>query len=467
MTTSTSTYRLSSRLLLSLGLVTVTTVGCSMAGEGTGANSATAGLTTGEETETATETGTATDGTETTDTTATIDTSESGDGCGDGEIGASEVCDGDALGGQTCEGLGAPYIGGVLGCAPSCDAFDVSQCDVDSAAPSIKLNEFLAKGADAGPYMGKGDVIELYNAGGAEADLSGWKLSDELNFPDDKTYVFPEGSTLAAGAWLVLVQYDDMTMEGDFPFGISSSNEETVLLADASGVVVDSVTFDGALAEVSLCRIADGEDNWVVCLQTPGEENLISDVVPAVCGDGVIEGEEQCDGEALGDMTCTDVGDFDGGVLLCSDACTFDTSGCTSPLELVLNELSSSDLDPIELVNAGDAAVDLSGWILTDDITDPYDPELDDKKMIFADGASIAAGEYLVIEKGDLEGLHPFGLGGGGDTVRLFNGDLELVDSVTYGDLEAEVSYCRAPDGPGGAWTADCVATFGGMNPAP
>ncbi len=81
--------------------------------------------------------------------------------------------------------------------------------------------------------------------------------------------------------------------------------------------------------------------------------------------------------------------------------------------------------------------------------------------------ASIAAGEYLVVEKGDVEGQHPFGLGGGGDTVRLFNGDLELVDSVTYGDAEAEVSYCRAPDGPGGEWTVGCVATFGGENEAP
>ncbi len=452
--------------LLSLGLA-FSLGACSMTGEGTSAGTASAGSTTGDETETATETGSASEGTGGTETTATIDTSESGDGCGDGEIGAGEVCDGDALGGQTCEGLGAPYIGGELGCAPSCDAYDASGCEVDSAAPSIKLNEFLAKGASEGPYVDRGDIIELYNAGGAEADLSGWKLSDELEFPEDKTYGCPEGSTLAAGAWLVLVEYDDMTMEGDFPFGVSSSKEETILLADAGGVVVDSQTFDGALAEVSLCRVGDGEDNWVGCLQTPGEANLVSDVVPPVCGDGEIEGEEQCDGEALGEMSCTDVGDFDGGTLLCSDACTFDTSGCTSPLELVLNELSSSDLDPIELVNAGDAPVDLSGWVLTDDTTDPYDPELDDKKMLFAEGASIAAGAYLVVEKGDLEGEHPFGLGGGGGTVRLMNANLELVDSVTYGDAEAEVSYCRAPDGPGGEWTAGCAATFGGVNEGP
>ena len=148
-------------------------------------------------------------------------------------------------------------------------------------------------------------------------------------------------------------------------------------------------------------------------------------------------------------------------------ACTFDTTGCVSEMALVLNELSSADTDPIELYNAGDAPVDLSGWILTDDPTDPYDPDVDDKELVFADGASIAAGAFLVIDKGDLAGQHPFGLGGGGDTVRLFNADLELVDSVTYGDTEADISYCRVPDGPDGEWMAGCAATFGDPNQGP
>jgi len=455
----------------SLSLLTVTVsislslsgLACSMTGTGvtettdaTSASTSTTG-TTAAETETV-------GGSE---SDATTDPTTAGLKCGNNQIDPGEVCDGDDLGGESCESLGDPYIGGDLSCAPSCDAFDASSCQVDAEAAQIKINELLAKGADSGPYADMGDIIELYNAGGASADLSGWKISDELDFPDDKTYVFPEGTTLASGAWLVLVAYDDMTMTGDFPFGISSSNEETLQLANASGMVVDSVNFDGALAEVSLCRIADGEDNWVLCLQTPGEANVEDNVVPVICGDGKIEGEEQCDGDALDGKTCVDVGDFDGGTLGCADSCAFDTSGCTSPLELVLNELSSSDLDPIELLNAGDAAVDLSGWVLTDDVTDPYDPELDDKKLVFVDGTSIAGGAYLVIEKGDVDGLHPFGLGGGGDTVRLMNADLELVDSVTYGDAEAEVSYCRLPNGPGGAWTAGCVATFGDANEGP
>jgi len=434
---------------------------CSMPGQGTSAGTSETEGTTGSSSS-----GTDSVGTETSSTGGET-SSTGGDSCGDGVIDRGELCDSEALGGMTCAGLGAPYVGGEIGCAPGCDAFDASKCEVDEGAAKIRLNEFLAKGVLEGPFADRGDIIEIYNAGGAAADLGGWKLTDEIDFPDNKTYVFPEGSSLAPGAWLALVQFDDVSQSGDFPFGISSSKEETLLLADASGVVVDSQTFDGVLAVSSYCRIADGEDNWELCLQTPEAENVASGEQPVVCGDGELGGEEQCDGAQLGGQACVDVGDFEGGELTCTDTCTFDTSACTSALELVLNELSASDLDPIELYNAGGAAVDLSGWVLTDDTSDPYDADADAKKMVFAEGATIAAGAYIVIEKGDLEGMHPFGLGGKGETLRFFNGGLELVDSVTYGDGEAAISYCRLPDGPGGAWTADCAATFGSANQAP
>jgi len=48
----------------------------------------------------------------------------------------------------------------------------------------------------------------------------------------------------------------------------------------------------------------------------------------AVCGNGVIEAEEQCDGVNLNEQTCVTKG-FDGGTLSCTATCQFDTSGCT------------------------------------------------------------------------------------------------------------------------------------------
>jgi hypothetical protein len=49
---------------------------------------------------------------------------------------------------------------------------------------------------------------------------------------------------------------------------------------------------------------------------------------PPICGDGVLNGTEECDGADLGGSACTDFG-HPGGVLLCTAGCMFDTSACS------------------------------------------------------------------------------------------------------------------------------------------
>ena len=51
---------------------------------------------------------------------------------------------------------------------------------------------------------------------------------------------------------------------------------------------------------------------------------------PADCGNGKIDGYEQCDGSNLNGHTCKTHG-FGGGELACTSACRFDTSACTPP----------------------------------------------------------------------------------------------------------------------------------------
>jgi hypothetical protein len=49
-----------------------------------------------------------------------------------------------------------------------------------------------------------------------------------------------------------------------------------------------------------------------------------------VCGNGVIDDGEQCDGGNLGGFTCVDLG-YSGGTLACDPVtCTYDASGCVS-----------------------------------------------------------------------------------------------------------------------------------------
>jgi hypothetical protein len=49
--------------------------------------------------------------------------------------------------------------------------------------------------------------------------------------------------------------------------------------------------------------------------------------VPAVCGDGIVSGDEACDGSELGGQTCEDLG-FADGALGCSPMCELDTVAC-------------------------------------------------------------------------------------------------------------------------------------------
>lgn len=406
---------------------------------------------TGSDTDPGTDTGAATDA----PTTGVV-----GD-CGNDMIEGAEECDGADLGGKQCADVDAAYVGGALACGGSC-TFDASACMVAPDKALVVLNELTSEAVAAGQYAGAPDAIELHNAGGKAADLSGWQLSDDPMFAAGKTYVFPGGTTLAPGAFLVLVAQDPMTMVGDYPFGISDNTVETVTLADAQGTAVDSVVSDGYKAKVSYCRIPDGLGAWEQCEQTFGAGNQLA---ATACGNGKLEAPEECDGAELGGADCQGLGlGYSGGALACGPKCHYDAAQCTTTSQLVINELEST-ADDIEIFNGGDASVDLSGWILTDDTIDAtYDPAQDLAVLVFPPGTTIAAGAYRVVQVGMNPGQHPFGLGTTGDTVALARPDLTIVDQVTYGAGEAMVSYCRQPDGPGGAWTANCVPTMGGAN---
>ncbi|HEY0134729.1 MAG TPA: lamin tail domain-containing protein [Nannocystis sp.] len=391
-------------------------------------------------------------------TTPTTGSSGEQGECGDGKLDAGEVCDGADLGGKQCADL--DFLAGTLACAGDCGSFDVSGCEQDPSAALVVLNEVSAKGASEGPYADKGDAIELYNAGGATAELAGWKLSDDPTFPIEKTYVFPPGSSLAPEAYLVLVVYDEVTMTGDLPFGISTTKEETITLTNAADEMADQLIVQGADATVSYCRVPDGTGAWQGCDLTLGGPNLSAS---QTCGDGKIDGTEVCDGAALDGATCQSLG-FTGGTLACAGTCTLDASMCDSGSEVAINELEATD-DQIEIHNAGGAAVDISGWILTDDEVDAnYDPAADPERLVFPDASSLAAKEFLVVAKGMLAGQHPFGLGATGDTVTLLDADLKVISQVTYADGQAATSFCRTPDGPTGMWAADCVPTLGSAN---
>ena len=123
--------------------------------------------------------------------------------------------------------------------------------------------------------------------------------------------------------------------------------------------------------------------------------------------------------------------------------------------------------DWIEIYNAGEAAVDLAGYYLTDDPSEPT-------KWQVPAGApgvtTVAAGGYLLIwADGEVDQgpLHAsFKLGADGESVALLDAQEVLLDSITFGPQTADVSYGRFPDA-GADWQTFQKPTPGRPNAAP
>jgi hypothetical protein len=77
---------------------------------------------------------------------------------------------------------------------------------------------------------------------------------------------------------------------------------------------------------------------------TGGDESSSGEVV--LCGNGMIDAPEECDGANLDAMDCSTLG-FTGGALTCTPQCTFDKSKCTSP------SCGDGTLDPGEECDCG------------------------------------------------------------------------------------------------------------------
>lgn len=144
--------------------------------------------------------------------------------------------------------------------------------------------------AAAGPLLGCGatesglvinevcattDYIELYNASEVEVDLSGWTVSDAHGAKVGHTFTFPADSTLPGhGFW-------PLRKDGYQSFTFGLGVEDSVILFDASALVVDETTYAAGKADVSWCRVPDGTGFFQTCTeQTLGRVNETDESSP-------------------------------------------------------------------------------------------------------------------------------------------------------------------------------------------
>lgn len=200
--------------------------------------------------------------------------------CGNALREGSEECDGADLGGARCDTRG--FAMGVLGCSASC-SFDVSGC---SMTPPPGCGDRIADaGEDCDGTDFHGLTCETLGAGSGQLACTSGCAFDT------------SGCAAAPGC-------------GDG----KAERDEACDGADLKQQSCVSQGFDaGTLSCSASCELV-----------TSG----CTMAAQAVCGDGVANGTENCDGTDLGGGSCTAKG-FTGGVLTCKPDCHFETRACT------------------------------------------------------------------------------------------------------------------------------------------
>lgn len=131
----------------------------------------------------------------------------------------------------------------------------------------IKINEIYSRGVTTDP-----DWIEIYNASSFPVTLAGYKIYDTGGQSGSKPkMVIPAGTTIPAKGYFVIVT-DIVTTIDPSGFGLSSAGEE-VWLEDASGKVIDDVTFLAMDVTQTYSRIPDGGTWGLTSSITKGTAN--------------------------------------------------------------------------------------------------------------------------------------------------------------------------------------------------
>ncbi|HKX61750.1 MAG TPA: lamin tail domain-containing protein, partial [Verrucomicrobiae bacterium] len=150
-----------------------------------------------------------------------------------------------------------------------------------AAAPvPLFINEWMAAntGFIADPADGDfDDWFEIYNPGSVAVDLTGYRLTDDLNTRNK--FVVPGGIRIPAGGFLLVWADEDVgqtrtNADLHVNFRLSQSGE-TIALYDPQGRVIDSISFETQTSNVSEGRFPNGNAApFVTLAPTPRASNL-------------------------------------------------------------------------------------------------------------------------------------------------------------------------------------------------
>ncbi len=275
------------------------------------------------------------------------------------------------------------------------------------------------------------EFIELYNSNPFYEDLSGFKISGDVD------YTFPKGVGLAGLARLVLAKNtNDFQLHYNLSgvtllqYGVTNNVTNIVNSLSRAGTLRLKNNAGGVVLEVSY----DNDNPWPVVADGSGHSLVLAR--PSY-------GEN--------DPAAWSISDHVGGSPKLNETYTND------PLRnIFINEiLAHTDLpllDTLELYNHSNTTNNLSGCILTDDGTT--------NKFVIPNGTTIPPRGFVAFDQNQMG----IALSSGGETVYLWNSNhTRLLDVVQFGAQENGVSFGRHPDGAGEFYRLQ-TRTFGTNN---
>ena len=302
----------------------------------------------------------------------------------------------------------------------------------------VNYNPADATEAEAAAGYGNDDFefLEIHNRGGAAADLVGLRLTDGIEFDFlDVAPIQPGGhGVVVRNADAFQMRYgENAAVIGVYEGSLSNAGED-IDLVDGAGNILFSVNYSDS-------------DPWPVRADGFGATLELANV------NGVNDATQN---KWYSWQASSENGGSPG-------------QAGSGPAGVVINEVvanTNGDLeDSIELHNVTEAAIDISGWLLSDSAGDR------DKFSIPA-GTNLAAGGYIVFDEGDFNADTPvgnnesFALGRTGDSVWLTKADGSFVDDVHFGETKANTSLGRMPNG-SGRLAPFSQTTFGAQNASP
>ncbi|MDB6154397.1 MAG: hypothetical protein JWL90_2850, partial [Chthoniobacteraceae bacterium] len=165
------------------------------------------------------------------------------------------------------------YLLGLIGSGAITPPAATSTAALNTAHGSVMISEIIANNVAAVNVGGTfPDIIELYNSGATAADISGRSITDDPAQP--LKFVFPAGTTIAAGGYLVLYA-DGLTTPGHLPFSLNNSGENVTLYNSVSngGGVLDSISFGLQIPNLSIGRTGATLQTWTLTTPTFGAAN--------------------------------------------------------------------------------------------------------------------------------------------------------------------------------------------------